>query len=378
MADNFQKLLMRLFMNTKFEVPVIPIQIDDKNFLSYISQGIETTNRIFITDFDGIYEKKGTNPLYRIFFNYLADENKAINLYEIDKCIKRITAGESAREVFKEITAYLKSPKVDLRKSQYDDACKKAAEEWEQNEEAFGTIAKLRERAYRTVIISGSPKGVLDIAAKKVNFEPYQIFSTVFNFSPDGKLEDIYPMLGDAKHSKKMQIVEGEKYLTMTDDLQTDYFITIGAEFSLIVGAKDPNIEQNTKELYVFDEKVREHFSSILNYIDRFEYSFVRSTLTSESEEKRIVEHVLQIKKSLKEQRKKDFLKELKLLNATLKSFNLFARDEHRIVEYEVALANESESEKRLFDEIISTLQKLPEYVNAEVFAKELGINDID
>lgn len=371
--SSFQNLLLQLFMQTKFTVPVIPIQIDDKNFLSYIRQSTAETRKIFITDFDGIFEKKGTDPLYRIFFRHLAVENKKINLYKIDSLIARIYAGENPNSVFTEITDYLSSPEVDLQESEYLEACRKASDEWQPNKEAFNTIGKLRERGYRTVIISGSAFETLAAAAEKVNFEPYQIFSTTFSFGSDGKLKRIYSMLGENK-AKKIKQLFGEQQIEVsaTDDLKNDYYIIEGAELAIIVSAKDPNSKQYTKRAYVFDENVRDNFSLILDYVDKFEYSYVRSKLTSEAEEESIVEYVVAMKKALKEERKFDFLKFLKLLNTSLKSFNLFARDEQLIAEYEIAVKNESESEKRLFDEIVSTLQRLPEYVNTEVFVKEL------
>jgi phosphoserine phosphatase len=294
----------------------------------------------------------------------------------MDDFIARIYAGEDPNSVFKEITEYLSSPEIDLTESEYNGAYGKAAEEWQPNEAAFSTVAKLHERGYRTIIVSGSAFEALALAAKKVNFEPYQIFSTTFSFGSDGKLKRIYPMLGENKSKKIKQLFGEQIEISATDDLKNDYYIIEGAQLAIIVSAKDPNVEQYTERTYVFDEKIRDNFSLILDYVDKFEYSYIRSKLTTEDEERSIVEYVAEMKKSLREERKTDFVKFLKLLNISLKDFNLFDRNEQMIAEYEIALRNHSEEEKRLLDGINSTLGQLPEFVNTEAFVKELEFDD--
>jgi len=356
-------------MKSDFQVPTLPFQIDDRNFLSYIGQANKAVSKKFITDFDGIFEAEGTEPLYKLFFKRLAELNSAIDLYKIDRYIQRIQKGESAKDVFKEIADYLKSPEVDLRKYQYDRACDLAARDWTPSREIFQTLNELKRRGYEIVIISGSPQEAIEKAVVKITPKPYKIWKKEYNIY--GTRFEFVAMLGEEKLNKKKAIIGEETHITATDDLKTDYFINYGAEISIIVA---PQMPISDNQLYIFDVGIRKRFSALLQHINKFEYSFVRSALTTKETEERIVQYTLRMKKALQEGEFKEFLRLLKLLNITMKEFNLFARKAEIITQYEIEIRNHGENEKSLLNQIITTLQQLPEYASTEAFAEQLGI----
>lgn len=367
--DDFSEILMKLYMKSDFEIPDLPFQIGDKNFLSYMRQSTATSRKKFVTDFDGIYEAEGTEPLYKIFFRHLHDKdiNPEIDPNEIYAYIKSIFQGKPIADVFTQIKNYLQSK--NLKRWQYYKACERAAEEWQPNKEAWETVQEIKNGGYDITIISGSAKEALEMAAKKIGIKDYEIVGTIFEFDIFGRLKEIKPMLGEEKLKSKRRIVGERRHIAITDDMQTDSFITFGAELSIIAADKENLMMENEKQLYVFDKAIQKSFSHLLNYVRKFEYSFIRSYGISKFKERRIVELITKLKSM---EKKEDFLEILELLRFELGIFDSLSSAEkiQMIINYKNE--KDTEKEKNLKQDILSAFNNLPEYVNTEAFVEEL------
>jgi phosphoserine phosphatase len=371
--SQFSQLLMQLYMKTDFQVPAIPMKIGHKVFLSSFNQYGTAKKKKFITDFDGVFEVEGTEPLYRLFFKHLHDDdiNPAIDRNQIDSYIRSIFEGTPINEVFKQMTEYFKSDSIRLTRKQYYEACKRAVDEWIPNPEAWKTIEKLREMGYSITIISGSVQEALETAAKKIDISKKrgdEIIGTEFKFDIFGRLEAIDHMLGEEKLKEKKRITRTEKHIAMTDDMVTDDLITYGAQLSVVVADKDDRILETQEQIYIFDKSVRNRFSVLVDYVKKFEYSAVRSYRTSVSKERRIVSIIQKIKVT---ESKEEFLEMLELLATELEIFNPFSLAEkiQLILNYK---NDTTEKQKTLKQEILTTLEELPEYVNTEAFVELL------
>lgn len=367
----FPQLLTQLYLQTDFKVPYSAFQIGDFVFLGSMKQGRKLRRKKFVTDFDGVFEAEGTQPLYKLFFKYLAEKNPAIDTNVIDDYIRSIFSGKPVKEVFGEMRDYLKSK--DFRRSQYYRACELAANNWQPNSEAWRTLKEIREMGYDLTIISGSPKHALELAANKIGFEDYEIIGSRYEFDNSGRLIEIYPMLGEEKLKQKRRIVGNEPQVAITDDIDTDYFITSGAELAIIVADKDSSISQNERDVYLFDKQIRKKFGSVIDYIRKFEYSFARAYKTSESSETMLLLYIQRLKKT---QNKKEFIGFLKMLRTELAEFDPFSLMEEQTVITKYEFEQDTEKEKKLNEEIFSTLEKVPEFVDTEAFAKALGIEN--
>jgi len=367
--QDFAQLLTQLYMKADFKIPPFSFQVGDRIFLSYLGRKAGLKKKKFVTDFDGVFEAYGTEPLYKLFFRHLHDEdiNPEIEPEEIFGYVREMFKGKSSKQVFAQIRDYLKSK--DLTREQYYLACKRAAKEWEANKEAWQTVNEIRKMGYDITIISGSPQETLQLAAGRIGVEEYEIIGTRFEFDGD-RLKEIYGMLGEEKLEQKRRAIGEETHIAATDDMYTDYLITFGAELSIIIADKDKTFSENEKDLFVYDKSIRRDFSSVARYIKKFEYASLRSLRTSEIIERRILRFVQLLKAAVT---KKDFLYYLRLLRFELEDFDPFfsSEMEQTITEYEIT--EDKEKEKRLMDDIEFTLQQVPEYNDTKIFIEALG-----
>jgi phosphoserine phosphatase len=389
------QMTMELFVGSDFERLPTSVRIEDRVFLSYLKQGEKTKRKKFVTDFDGVFEAEGTLPLYRLFFIHLAEENRKVEgdngivLNEIDAFIQTLYEGVSYKDVFSNIRNYLK--KKNLQKYQYDEACRLAAEEWKPSEEALQTVKEMNEMGYSFTVISGSSQDALVKAAAKVGFGEYEVIGTKYEFDSLGRLVEIYPMLGDSKLKIKREIV-GRKlktkreivgkwhHVSVTDDMQTDYFLTYGADFSIVIADRDEKILRTEKELltqlYVYDKSIRRNFSYLLNYMMKFEYGFLRLVLTTEATERNIVRFAQETKNA---KTKQEFLDNLINLRRELGIFDPFVGLEEMAAIEAYAQKDDiegTETGKKLKEHIFSALKRVPEFNNLEAFAKVWGKNE--
>jgi phosphoserine phosphatase len=371
--SQFSQLLTQLYMKTSFKVPEIPLKINGKVFLSSFSQYGSVKKKKFVSDFDGVFEAEVTEPLYRLFFRHLHDDdiNPAIDSNQIDSYIRLIFEGAPIKDVFKQMAEYLKSDPIRLTRNQYYDACRRAANEWAANTQAWKTIEKLRDMGYSITIISGSVQEALEMAAKKTDItKKYgdEIIGTEFKFDIFGRLETIDHMLGEEKLKEKRRLTRLEKHIAMTDDMLTDDLITYGAQLSVVVANKDDRILVDQEQIYIFDKSVRKRFDILIDYVKKFEYSAVRSYRTSITKERRIVNIIQKIKTT---ENKEEFLEMLELLTKELEIFNPFSSAEK--IQLILNYKNDStERQKTLKQYILTIFGEIPEYVDTEAFVELL------
>jgi len=358
----FSQQLMQLYLQTPFDVPFFSCKVGDKIFLSYAGKEQNIRRKKFITDFDGVFEAENTLPLYKLFYNHLHDRdiNPDIETDKIYSFIQSIFLGIPIMEVFAQMKDYLKSK--NLTHDQYIRACERAAGEWKESDEAWETVNEIRRLHYSIAILSGSPQEAIEMVRKRIDVQRHEIFGTRFEFDESG-LKEIHPMLCEKKLEKKKELIGDEPHIAVTDDLQTDYMITAGADLSVIVADNDEAILRNERQLYVFDKLVRKDFHILSDYIKKFEYAFVRSFEATQESEKEIIVFVKMLKEA---KNKSEFLFALKYLRLELEDFDLFLYRERIITEYENT--GDEATQKRLKELILSMLKQLPEFVDIEAF----------
>ncbi len=367
-----QKFIQRL-MSIDFDPRDLAVKIGEKNYLNPISQYGKDGRKKYVTDFDGIYESG--EALYKLFwFKYAEKINSAINGSEIDKFIQSIFRGTPIKEVFKGMTEYLKSDSIRFTQRQYYDACKAAGEEWQPNPDARRAIGEIRRMGYDIIVISGSPQEALEIAAKKIGIEKRfgdKIIGAEFEFDEiTGDLTSIHSMLREDKLVEKIRILNKEKHVAVTDDMQTDDLITLGAALSIIIADKDGKTLQNEEQIYIFDKSIRQDFNLMLKYLKRYDYAVPRAANTSESREGEIMELVQKIKKPKSSE---EFLEAIEFLGRKLEIFNPFASIERIVLLLDYKNAD-TEKQKNLKQGILSVLDELPEYKHTEAFAELLKV----
>ena len=358
---DFTKQLTQLYMDAEFTLPTFSFE----KATSY--KKLDVRSRKYITDFDGVFEKEGTDPLYKLFFYALEEESKKeIEAKQLLRLSERISVGESPTEIFRQMKIYLQSRR--LTKEIYDNACKRAAKKWQAVDDAWQTVNEIKKLGYNVAIISGSPQEALERAAKKIGIVE-DVYGTRFEFE-GGRLKEIQHMLGQAKLERKNRIVGENESISVTDDMGNDYFITYAAQLAIVVAENDKKILQNEKQVYVFDQKIRRNFIRIKYYLRKFNYSVERSHKTTKTIERRIVEYVLNLKTALQNENRKEILHQLLLLRYGLAEFDPFSSSDGEKTITEYKHAEDAETEKRLKLHILSILQQIPEFVNTDEFAK--------
>jgi phosphoserine phosphatase len=371
--EDFSQKLMELYAQTPFDVfSSFSFQIGEKIFLPHAGQEYNLQRKKLVTDFDGVFEAEGTEPLYKLFFRHLRDEdiNPLIESDEIDSLIKSIFEGKPITDVFSQMRDYLKSK--NLTEEQYSLACQRAAEEWQPNEKAWETVKKIKQMGYSFVMLSGSSQQALGIIKEKIGMESDEILGTQFVFEK-GELKEIYPMLGEKKLEKKKMIIEDEEHIAVTDDMYTDYLITVGAGLSIIVGDKDRTFLENEKQVYIYNKSIKRDFGYLADHIQKFEYAFVRSRFTTTTMEKRIIDFIKTLKTI---EDRNEFLVTLKYLKFELEEFDIFSSREREEIIYQYKTSEDIKTQKRLKEVILSMLKKeLPEFENIEAF--EALVSDV-
>lgn len=335
-----------------------------KDLSSY--KKFEAESKKIVADFDGVFEKVGTYALYKLFFDALEEENSAIEARTLIRFAQRISLGSSPTEIFRDMKIYLQSR--NLTRSQYYRACEKAAERWVAAEDAWEAVNEARKLNYKFAIISGSAQEALEKAASKIGIE--EVYGTRFEFDEHDRLKEIYQMLGSAKLEQKRRIIGNEEHIVITDDMKSDYFITFGAQLSIIVADKDEKILEDERQLYVFDNKIRRNFLSLRYHLQKFEYATQRSFRTTKAKQKRTVENVYILKSALQNGERKNIIHCLQRLRNELDEFDPFSFPYGEKILIEYKFSKDADTEKRLQNEIISILKQVPEFADTETFEK--------
>jgi hypothetical protein len=320
--DQFSQELLQLYMQTPFVVP--EIQFDG--------------SEIFVTDFDGIYEK-GKHLHMRTYEHFCdPDINPDIEITQLKYFISLIDQGEKPEEVCAKMRDYLRSK--NFVRWQNIEGCKRAANDWEPNEKSWYNLNQIKKH-HPVIVYSGSVQEALEMVAPKVNFEKHEMIGTIFEFEEGdyGKLKEIYPMLGEEKLKRKRKMIGDAEHIVVTDDMRIDYMIMVGALFSI------------TEDFEILFEKVK-----------KCEYSIKRARRTSKDGLARIIDFVKVLKTT---DSREEFITNLQYLRLELGEFDFIQKE--TVYQYE---NDNTENQKKLKEVILATLKQLPEFVNIEAFER--------
>lgn len=319
-------------------------------------------DNLYVTDFDGIHETG--KPLYRRTYEHFCDPdiNSEIKIKPLNSLISLINRGEKYEGIFRKIRDYLRSK--NFVRWQYIEGCKRAAEDWQPNEKAWYNMNRMKKRRYHPIVLSGSAQEALENVAIKIDFEKHEMLGTLFEFEEGdyGRLKDIHPMLGEEKLKQKRKMIGNQEHIAVTDDMHTDYMITDGAKFSIIVAQKDESILLNEKQLYIFDVGIIENFDEIFKTVVKCEYIYHRAKGISIDKLQRIIDFVKVLKTT---DGKFDFLANLQYLRLELGQLDSVPKE--TVYQYE---DDKTENQKKLKEVILATLKQLPEFVNIEAFER--------
>jgi len=259
----------------------------------YLTETAKFHSKAAICDWDGVFNRKGDPPLYKMVWEEIAIENNEVKtgITELERIDSRIRRPEDVVAGEKEFTEFFRSHH--LIWEQYRSANERVAEHFlkyylKRGSRRFVNKAK-DNMGYSLGVISGCSQIALEIVAHAIGFPIENVFGTPYFFNENGKFVGMNLMLGWRKPVNK------EHFLQQT--IGTKYGCCVIIEDDIVLGA--PQIKtginpavivgNHRREEIPFDvvtccPDAEEDLEKIIPAICRFEYGWVTTNLVSQQD----------------------------------------------------------------------------------------------
>jgi len=249
------------------------------------------------SDFDGVFEKQGANPLYKSVIEAIGENNKEVGRRnnEVWACLKRLRTPADVPAVEAEIGNIY--TECGLTQKQYIDSNYDAAENFIKHDLVKGAKSCIRrlddEMGYPLVVVSAGFKPSLDRICGYLGIPEERVYGTTIGFYGDNVRPRL--MLGERKPEAKgdaMERMVGVRNgcCIVIDDNPSEVehpFIKAGLNPSIITG-------EYKREMLPFDvtapcPEAREDLTKLIPLIYSYEYGWAAVHTTDVQTEREII-----------------------------------------------------------------------------------------
>ena len=286
MDVRFKRNLLDFYLNANFSPRTDYFFNVDSS--EYLTETAKLYSKAIICDWDGVFNKKGDPPLYKIVWAELGVENNEVKIgrEELERIDDRIRRPEDVVAGERELIEFFR--RCHLKGEEFRLANTRAAEQFLEYYLKRGSrefVSKVKDKmGYLPAVLSGCSKIALETVAHIIGFSTRNIFGTPYFFNEDDEFVGMHLLLGWRKPEKRRQFLQqniGTRYgcsVILEDDIMLGApQIKTGISPSIIVGKYKRN--EIPFDIVTCCPEAEDDLEKVIPAICRFEYGWVTINL---------------------------------------------------------------------------------------------------